>query len=70
MRASAVIHELGLAAGHLCVLRLVFLVVILEVLGIIRGSISLLEAFGVDSALSEILLVLIRMRHHEVLLET
>lgn len=45
MRASAVIHELGLAVGDLCVLRLVFLVVILEVLGIIRGSISLLEAF-------------------------
>ena len=39
------------------------------VLGIIRGAISLLKPFRVDSALGKILLVLVPMRHHEVLLE-
>ena len=62
-------HRLVLAARDLRVLRLVLFVMMLEVLGIIRGSISLLEAFRVDSALGEILLVLVSMRHHEVLLE-
>ena len=70
MRAPVVFHKLVLAVGDLSVLRLVFFVMMREVLSIIGGAISLLKTFRIDSALGKILLVLIPMRHHEVFLET